>query len=263
MDLLPWPARTATVAYERTVGRWIISSATRVIAVSDSVRDHLEALGTPPDRVTVVPNGVDLHRFDVERPASGSTVRIAYVGRLIQNKGPHLLLDALRMLSRENVDFCAVLAGDGPMRRGLEAQVRRDRLEGRVRFLGHVADVERVLADSDILVRPSLTEGMPLAVLEAMAAGLCVVAADNPGNAGVISHGRTGYLVRAGDAQRLAAQLGEVIRDGRARRRVGQEARSFVQRYTWDACARSTAEVLAQAARYPAAEVAGAESLVP
>ena len=240
--------RAATASYENTVGRFILRSSSRVIAVSHNVARHLESLGAQRDRITVVPNGVDHERFHPCRRAAHEQ-RVVFVGRLIGNKGPHLALEAFAKTAR---DFTTLtFAGDGPMRQKLETEARRLGVAPSVTFLGQVDDVSELIGTADVMIRPSLTEGQSLALLEAMASGACVVASDIPANRELIEPEQAGLLSEPGSADDLARQLRRVIDDDALRQRLAAEGRRRSLAHSWVACGRETGKVLAEAARFP------------
>jgi glycosyltransferase involved in cell wall biosynthesis len=242
LDLLPQPARLLGTAYERTVGRFILSLSARIIAVGPSVRQHLVRLGTSADRIVVVHNGVDLHRFwPRHEMVRNDPPVIAFIARLIVNKGPDTFLTALLQLRREGVDFRAVFIGDGPLRRKLEQRALP--LGSAVQFLGQQPDVAPHLRQSDLLVRPSLTEGLPLGVLEAMASRVCVIASDIAGNRDLITHGRNGVLFAIDDPTRLADAIRELLRDSARRAELARAGYETAQPYGWDAVVARTAAV--------------------
>ncbi len=248
LDYLSEPVRTISRSYEATAGRFILSRSARLIAVSPSVRAHLLRLGADPPRIAVIPNGVDLDQFGGERPSTTATTPvIAFVGRLIANKGPEVLLAALLELHRQQVPFRARFYGDGPMRESLEAHARP---AGRsIEFAGHVPDVAARLVEADILVRPSLTEGLPLAVLEAMASRVCVIASDVPGNSDLIRDGINGLLVPARNVTGLAGAIRAMIEDPARRRHLAAGGHETARAYSWERVAAATGELLAATTR--------------
>jgi glycosyltransferase involved in cell wall biosynthesis len=251
LSRLSEPIRSLTVGYERTVGRYIMSRSVRVIAVSESVREHLVSLGRTPDKIDLVCNGVDLERFrpplPSERNGDDSTPAVVFVGRLIGNKGPGILLDALFRLHREGLAFTATFIGDGPLRSLLERRVHESGLATTVKFTGHLPDVAADLRRAVVLVRPSLSEGMPLTVLEAMASHVCVVASDIPGNRDLIRNGENGLLVPTQNVSSLANAIRRVLENRELRRRFVAAGYETSRTYSWDSTASGTAAVLALA----------------
>lgn len=248
-ELLPAALQVLTGGYERTVGRFILARSARAIAVAPCVADHLARLGVPGGRIDLVPNGVDHERFfPLERRGVAGEPLVAFVGRLIGNKGPGLVLDALTALRSAGVAVRGEFSGAGPLQGRLERDAQRRGLASTVSFAGQVADVADRLRRADVVVRPSYTEGMPLAVLEAMASGVCVVASDIPGNAGLVRHGENGLLFPAGDAARLAATLGWVLANPSERQRLAAAGHRGSLAHSWEATALGTGRVLAAVA---------------
>jgi len=238
------PARLLASTYERTLGRAVVRSSDRIIAVSDAVARHAVTLGARPETVRAIANGVDVHQF---RPAAGrenGAARIACVGRLIFNKGPQYLVEAAPAVLRTRPDAEFVFVGDGPLRPDLEERARQLGLSHRVTFLGTRPDVAAILRTCDMLVRPSLLEGMPLTVLEAMACGLPVVATPVSGTAELVRDGENGLLVRPADPTSLARAILRLLDDEPLRKAQGVRARRLVERgYSWDAVAAQTLAV--------------------
>jgi glycosyltransferase involved in cell wall biosynthesis len=242
LQLMPQPGRFLGTAYERTAGRFVLSQSARVIAPGPSVRDHLVRLGTPPGRIALVPNGVDLRRFWPRHElAQNDPPVIMFLARLIVNKGPDTLLSALLQLKQEGVNFKAIIIGDGPLRPQLEQ--RAQPLGAAVTFLGQQPDVAPHLRQADLLIRPSLTEGMPLGILDAMASRVCVIASDIDGNRDLVVHDRNGILVPAEDSQRLADAIREMLRNPARRAQLARAGYETAQAYGWDAIVARTSDV--------------------
>jgi starch synthase (maltosyl-transferring) len=216
------------------------------VCVSEGVRRFSrEAGGWPDERLTVIPNGVDVAPFDraeaVPRGSIGvpdAATLALFVGRLDPQKGLSVLLDAAEALlaappdgdSDGNGDgngWHIVLAGDGPERGRLTTRIEASpALSGRVHLLGARGDVPGLLRSADLLVLPSLWEGMPNAVLEAMAARRAVVATAVEGTEDLVVPGQTGWLVPPGDPAALAAALLDAASDPDRLARFGQAART-------------------------------------
>lgn len=239
---------SAARLHERTIGRATLRLAQRAIAVSEPVAAHVQAL----DRrlaVDVVPNGVDHERFKPQAPAlrMESSLRVGFLGRLVVNKGPETAIAALIELLRRGVHATLSLVGEGPERGRLEEVVAHAGISDRVRFEGYRDDPEHWFHTIDVLARPSLTEGMPLAVLEAMASGVPVVASDVPGNRSVVDDGVTGLLIPARDPLALANALERLARSPDLRVTLRQRSLDATHNLSWDRSADLTAESLQRA----------------
>ena len=197
-----------------------------MIAVSESTREHsIKVEGIGREKVLTIPNGIDLARFD--RAAAGSSREdvlgslglesqrpvVLCVARLHPQKGHAHLLEALPLLLPEHPRLTLLLAGEGALRGELEGHTAVLGLEGHVRFLGVRDDVPALMKACDVFVLPSLWEGLPNSVLEAMAAGLPIVATRVDGTTEAVQDGATGLLVPPGDPSALAGALAEVLRE--------------------------------------------------
>lgn len=203
-------------------------------AVSEAAAAAMRESGIPAARSRVVFNGIPVAAF---RPRAGSDhgegprLVIGCVARLVPVKRIDVLIDAVATLDDLSVEL--VVVGDGPLRGELERRAAA-KLSGRVRFLGQRDDVGAELAGFDIFALTSDREGMPLAILEAAAAGLPVVATRAPGSVEAVVEGETGILAPTGDAAAVAAGLRRLVGDPALRRRMGQRA--------WPGCWRSSAK---------------------
>ncbi len=246
------PLGMAVRIHEQTIGRMILRVATRAIAVSEPVAMHVRSLATRLP-IDLVPNGVDTERFrPADRPRA-QRLRVGVLGRLVANKGADVAIRALAEAQRLGVDAELTLAGDGPERTDLGRLVNLLGLHDRVRFEGHRSDPEHWLRAVDVLVRPSRTEGMPLAVLEAMAMGVPVIASDVPGNAALLGDGATGLLVPVGDHRALALALRRLATDPTLRDTMRLRGMEVGSALSWDRTCEGTLSVLRRAVGNPAA----------
>ena len=189
--------------------------------------------GLDPARLTVIPNGIDPAPFDRAEPVARAAIGVPddahlalCVGRLDPQKGLPDLLDAAERVIARRPDWHLALAGDGPDRDWLLGQLaERPALRDRVHWLGRRDDVPGLLKSADVLVLPSLWEGMPNVVLEAMAARRPVVGTAVEGTEDLVVPGRTGWLVPPRDPAALAQALDEAAEDPERCRRYGEAAR--------------------------------------
>ena len=201
----------------------------RSIAVSEPVSVMLrDVVRTEPRRIAVIANGADVAEY--EKPVDHNAVRrqlelsstnaiVICVGRLVHNKGHRFLIQSMRDVVRSHPHATLLLVGDGPAKSELTRLVFDLKLEVHVRILGERSDVRELLAISHVFVLPSFAEGISIALLEAMAAGMPVVATAVAGNEEVVIDKETGLLVPARDSTRLARALCDVLADpGRAKR---------------------------------------------
>lgn len=222
----------------RLVDRLLARITTRLIACTPQVESKLVWQDRiPATRVVTLVNGVDLARFrhvvpvDVRREF-GFTLDApvaAIVGRLEKVKGQFDFLKVLARLRDHGHDLNLLLLGDGPMRARLEAEIERLRLADRVRLAGFRRDIDRLLADVDMVLIPSWWEGLPMALLEAMALARPVVAHAVGGIPDVIRHEREGLLVRLGARERMEQAVIRLLEDPALRRTLGDAARERVR----------------------------------
>ena len=246
LNAVDGPLGLAARIHEATIGRLILRSATRAIAVSEPVAAHLRSLARQLP-IDVIPNGVDLARFRPGVGVRGDLLRVGFMGRLVPNKGPDVILRAIAEAVRLGVDLELSIAGAGPEEKNLRHLASDLGVEHRVRFEGHRPDPEAWLRDIDVLVRPSLTEGMPLGLLEAMAVGVPVIASDIPGNAWLIRATDAGLLIPVGDHEALARALASLWREPRLLDEMRAAGIRAATSFTWDRTSALTEATLLRA----------------
>jgi glycosyltransferase involved in cell wall biosynthesis len=217
--------------------RQILRYYPAVVAVSGDVSTRLQRSGVPAERITLIPNGVSLDLF--EKRGDGRLLReelglppesavVAVIGRLSAEKGQALLLGAARQLVRDFPEVRFLLVGDGPLRGRLEQLTEELGLASRVLFTGTRDDVHRIFSLSDCLVIPSLREGLPMVLLEAMASQTPVVATTVGDIPSVVEHGVSGLLVAPSDVPSLAEAIRTILRDPARARTLAEAGRARV-----------------------------------
>jgi glycosyltransferase involved in cell wall biosynthesis len=211
-----------------------------IVAISHAIAADLARAGLGTHRLRVIPSAVDTTRF---RPDPAARARLAerfslrpnelalgLVAQLIERKGHRFAFDAVAALAERGAPIRLICFGRGPLEAELRTVVRARGLDDRIVFAGFEPDMARWLPGLDALVHPVRREGLGVAVLEAMSAGLPVVAAAAGGLVDVIEDGRDGLLVPAGDATAIATALERLLKDQDLRERLGQAARQRVSR---------------------------------
>lgn len=206
---------------------WRLGWATRPEVIYTSAADRVTD-GRP--RGHVVPLGIDLDRFGSAKPALRQEASlVGHVARLAEQKGQRYLLEAAALVVARRPDTRFVLVGDGELRDELEAQARSLGLGDHVQFTGARADVPELLASFDVFAFPSLFEGFCVAVIEAQAAGVPVVATPVGGIRETVVHGETGLLVPPRDPAALAEAIVRLLDSPDEARRLAGEARRQVR----------------------------------
>jgi glycosyltransferase involved in cell wall biosynthesis len=228
-------------AWQWRVKAWVTSRSSAVVSNSlEGGRFAAQKMGVPLSRLQLVYNGVQiaavselerehaLRLWPVDAMACNRprALRVLFVGRLVEVKSLDTLIEALGMLP--SADISLVLCGEGPLRGRLQRLAEDAGTAHRVAFVGERRDVAALMAAADVLVLPSRQEGLSNALLEAMAAGLPVVASRVGGNVELVRDSQTGFLFPAGDAPALARALLTLQGDPTLRARLSREARAFV-----------------------------------
>ena len=214
----------------RPIHRLLNAGAKRIDAfqcISQYTRKAMIDAGYPVDKMHLIPNAVDCARF-ASRRGEAPVRRVVFIGRHVPVKGIDVLLRAWSLV-KGPTDLRLVLAGSGSEHERLKALARALGVQDSVEFPGAVTHVPEILASASLYVQASHQEGLPNAVLEAMASGLAVVATRVSGHEDVVDHGTTGLLVPANDAAALACAMQTLLDDSELRLRMGRAARASIE----------------------------------
>ena len=233
-----YPDRRSYVLAERLMSH--LTDA--VVGVSERTRDQLRTHQRIADRrLHVIPNGVDASEYEVKRDPqrlrselglSPTAPVIGIAARLVIEKGLTYLLKAMPLLLREYPSICAVVAGEGKLEHSLRAEADSLGISSNVRFVGLRNDIPALTQMLDVYVLPSISEGLPMALLEAMAAARPIVATAVGGIPEAVTHGETGILVPPADPSAFASAVIELLRNPAKMRSLGAAGRArFLERY--------------------------------
>ena len=217
-DGVPWRRKNVVLLSEWLAARW----TRKIITVSETDRRlALRYRVARPEALATIHNGIP-DTLERALPEDGNPATIIMVARFVPQKDPHLLLEALTGIDPST--YRLLLVGDGPGRPQAEAHARALGLNN-VEFLGTRDDVPELLAGSHVFVLPTKWEGFPISILEAMRAGLPIIASDVGGVREAVGEGETGFLVPRGDAATLRVRLELLLKSRELRARLGAEGR--------------------------------------
>lgn len=241
------------------------TAADRIIVCSRAMEAEVNGLfRPPPHKIAVLPNGIDpvnlrfpvhAHRErklqttrKLQAPANVQGIDILFVGRLVHEKGVHILIEAMPAILRTYPLTRLWIVGDGPNLQALIGLARKF-AEDRVLFTGRISDRMRrlLLANADVYVMPSLYEPFGIAALEAMAGEIPIVASGTGGLAEIVRHDETGLTASPGSPQALAEQILTVLNDSKKAQRLAAGAkRDLLEHFTWNRIAEKTARIYAE-----------------
>lgn len=231
--------------------RWKYRQAGAVIAISRRVRDVVTAFGVPAERISLIPNGVDLSRVMTPlTPAelealgvAGGMPLVVMVAALVGHKAPLTFVRAVAAAAGAGAEFQAVLAGDGYLMADVRAEVRRLKLERTLHLAGWVKYADRLIAAADLFVLSSEEEGFGSVLLDAMQCGKPVAATRAGGIPDVVVDGRTGLLVPVNDPAALGGAIARLCADPALRARLGEAGRLRAGEFAIEGIAEQTEAV--------------------
>lgn len=259
-----WVGGTAALGIYNHLDRMVLKKFNALAAVSDGVAHRLLAFGVPTEKIKTIANGIDVTAFERAQPlpllkAEGGTV-VGIVARLDLQKGFEYLLRAARDLCKTTRDLKIVIVGEGPDRDKIEEMIEQYGLQSNVILAGQQSNMPAVYAAMDIFVLPSLNEGLPMTVLEAMAASKPVIATRVGAMGSVIKDGENGLLVAPKDSEGLRNAIASLLSNPERRRRLGDQAYAWVsQNYTSEAMALKYREMYEEVLGKPAPSAMSAQ----
>jgi glycosyltransferase involved in cell wall biosynthesis len=236
---------SAMALYEY-MDRWALTKLDRIIVVTPAQLKHPALRGLPAERIYCIENGTDpdwRHALppeadeaelltDLEKFTRGCRIILA-IGRLAPEKGYAVLVDAFTKVAAEYTDIRLIIAGEGQLRTQLEDQAAASNIGDRIRLPGYIERIDKLLEKATCLAQPSLTEGLPITVLEAMGLGIPVIATRVGGMPELLEDGMAGTLIDPADAAQLATALHNMLSNQAATQsKVARASELFATHYS-------------------------------
>ena len=228
--------------FTKSISKLVLKNADAVIALTGDMKKKMQKFCDKD--ISVIPNGIDLERFsnlskeDIRKKLKIKEDEkvIIFVGTLRPVKGVKYLIKAMKIISPKNANTRLMLVGDGDERGNLEKLVKGLSLEEYVKFVGKVPNekVPEYMAASDVFVLPSLSEGFPVTVLEAMASGVPIIATNVGGLPEIIKDGENGFLVEPKNPEKIAEKVLLILEDDGLRERISRNNKEKVKGYSWE-----------------------------
>jgi glycosyltransferase involved in cell wall biosynthesis len=230
--------RTDKRPQRRIMNRILSKITDKIVAVSENVKEDIIRYDSiDPSKIEVIPNGIDVERFNPEKNTADirkefsleqDDIVIGFIGRIVPAKGLEYLLNALPYLKEEFKSIKLLIVGEGSLVEELKARAKKNNIFDNILFTGRRRDIPDILASINIFVMPSIAEGLPNALLEAMAMGKPIVTTEVGGIPEIVKNGFNGLLVPPRDTLSLSKAIKELISNDRLAAKLGQAARDLV-----------------------------------
>jgi glycosyltransferase involved in cell wall biosynthesis len=232
-----WPSKLLSMRAYAALDRLALRRFDKVIVVSEVVADILRRAGVAPEKIAMIPNGVDIDRFSSAAPTLRNEIDLTYqpvvgfVGRLVPEKGGAILIRAAQQVLTVHPKAMFVLVGEGPARQEWKALAGELGIEKQVVFAGARNDMPEVYAWLDMMVLPSQIEALPMCLLEGMASGKPVIATRVGAVPKLLMDGRCGLLIEPGNADALSSAILELLGNTEMARQLGEKGRAHVTKH--------------------------------
>jgi len=229
--------------YTPTVAKWTFDMASKILCYTDSEKEQLESIGVSSNKIAVIHNGIDTDQFspsDEDR----SKFQILWVGRFVPGKGVEYLIDAFAKIKRNYYNIKLLMIGTGPLKNDVIKQIEALDLSGNVIIKDFVpnSEIPELYRNSDLFVLPSLEEGVPRTILEAMACGVPVVCTNLPQLDKIVKD--CGIVVPVKDSEALATSIEDILSNIPKKKMLGQNGRErVVKNYSWNDTVIKTVEL--------------------
>ncbi len=249
----PWIKTSSKMKFYAFIDKFLLNRFDKIITVSEELKNEIAGAGVALEKILIIPNGINITRFaqrydaDKVRMQLGVPDRykvIGTVGRLSVEKGHVVLIEAARRILKKYPSTFFIIAGDGFLREELQQRTVNLAIDDHFLFTGLIDDVPKILSIIDLFVLPSLTEGLPMALLEAMAAKKPVIASGVGSIPRLIIHNKTGLLTQPADVEGLANSIGALLQNQEKANQLAEAGyQAIVDNYTSKIMARRYMDV--------------------
>lgn len=220
--------------YTATVTKWTFGVADKIICYTKTEKQKLIDLGIKPKKIAVIHNGIDIDMFIPGNNLSQNNVQLLWIGRFIHGKGVDYLIEAFKLLTSKHSDLKLLMIGRGPDKERIKAKIQALKLDRCITIKDFIPNDEivKLYQSCNVFVLPSLEEGVPRTILEAMSCGVPVVCSNLPQLVDIVKDG--GFLVPTKDPQALADKLSDILSDETLAAKMGQSGReNIIRNYSW------------------------------
>ncbi len=233
----PWIKTSPRGKAYAKIDKLFLKKFSKIVAISDQVKNEILDARIPDYKISVIDNGINLRRFEGQfdskeiRKQFGIDLEskvIGAVGRLDFEKGHHILMEAAKNIIAKNSSTFFVIVGEGSLKDDLKIKAEELKIEDHVLFPGFVNDIAKILSTFDVFVLPSLTEGLPLVLLEAMAAKKPIIATKVGSVPKVVINNESGILIKPGDVDELSNAVLDILNDENKANLIGKNAHNRI-----------------------------------
>ena len=236
--------------YSKTLGTMVFKQADRIIAISNSDKEYISSLGVSPNKISVIPNGIDLSKYHNPMPVGSTEFDfegkkvILFVGPIIRRKGPHILIESISKIVKDFPNVVFLFVGGGDFKKETEKMAQNLHIEEYTHFTGPISNLKLAQAyqRSDVFVLPSFSEALSYSILDAYAFSKPVVSTLTPCVSEYLND--TALLVPTGDVDALASAIKLLLMDEKLAKKFGEKGKKLVETcFTWEAVVKKILEI--------------------
>jgi glycosyltransferase involved in cell wall biosynthesis len=233
--------------YTATCAKWTFGAADKIICYTETGKQELIDLGLDPQKIAVIHNGIDTDLFVPGKEDSQNNKQLLWIGRFNRGKGVDYLVDAFKLLNSKHPNIKLLLIGRGPDRERIKVKIQDLKLDKCIAFKDFVPNTEivKLYQSSSVFVLPSLEEGVPRTILEAMSCGIPIVCSNLPQLVDIVKDG--GFLVPTKDPEALADRVSKILSNKSLAKKMGQNGReNIIMNYSWSDTVEKTLQLYSE-----------------